>query len=312
MLMREAASSFGQRFSPDIWGEVEEDGGARAEMLAINAKTCTALGSMGSICKCCQKHPNCWHISDTFRLVSVFGGNRTKKKILYISIEKKRAGFEGRMELLSVSPHQMNFYAPYDRSQRRLLTLLNPNDRQVFFKLKVKSNAWRHYHVSPNAGKIEPYGTSEVSVSLNYFDFHENKEYHHRFCIQSIYAPEGWLNGEKVVAVFRRIPRVQICSFNLPVQLEANPLSLSQSGLDSLSCLGEVALERNKQLKPLCPKCPEILGLSGKLKKRERPERSGILSTVVIIVSLLGVFLTAYLQSQQMQEILGNTIYPDY
>jgi len=43
--------------------------GVAWHLVAINAKTCTALGSMGSICKCCQKHSDSWHISDTFRLL---------------------------------------------------------------------------------------------------------------------------------------------------------------------------------------------------------------------------------------------------
>ncbi|XP_017047472.2 vesicle-associated membrane protein-associated protein scs2 [Drosophila ficusphila] len=73
------------------------------------------------------------------------------------------------MDLLSVNPQLLTFYAPYDRSQRRMLILLNPTNRQVLFK--VTSNAWDHYHVSPNAGKLEPYCTREVIISLNNFDY---------------------------------------------------------------------------------------------------------------------------------------------
>lgn len=39
------------------------------------------------------------------------------------------------MELLSVSPQLLNFYAPYDRRQRRILTLLNPTNSVVLFKV---------------------------------------------------------------------------------------------------------------------------------------------------------------------------------
>uniref|UniRef100_A0A6P4ETC0 Vesicle-associated membrane protein-associated protein B n=1 Tax=Drosophila rhopaloa TaxID=1041015 RepID=A0A6P4ETC0_DRORH len=205
------------------------------------------------------------------------------------------------MDLLSVSPQRLTFYAPYDRSQRRMLTLLNPNNRKVLFK--IKSNVWRYYHVSPNAGMIEPYCFIEIRISLNYFDFHEDLDQHHRFCIQSTYAPRDQVNGETTLAIFRRVSSRDISSKSLHVRLEATPLSLASCGLDLQSPLGKMVLERDL-LKPLCPKCPDFLNAPLELEKAKANRH---ISKLVIIGSLL----IAYMQRKQMHEVLINNFYPD-
>ncbi|EDV31300.1 uncharacterized protein Dana_GF15288 [Drosophila ananassae] len=210
------------------------------------------------------------------------------------------------MELLSVSPQLLNFYAPYDRRQRRILTLLNPTNSVVLFK--VTSNAWKHYRVSPIAAKIEPYDTQEVSISLSYFDFDENKKYAHRFRIQSMYDPPDRCKSEKVLAIFLKASRCDISTLALPVNLEAKPISLSNSYVKSTPCLKKIAVERNEKLRPLCSECPTRLKM---YKNTKNSEKKGFLSKLVLVGSLMGVFLTAYLQRQMMQELLMNNLFPD-
>ncbi|XP_017076089.2 vesicle-associated protein 2-2 [Drosophila eugracilis] len=208
------------------------------------------------------------------------------------------------MNLLCVNPKLLTFYAPYDRSQRRILTLLNPTYKQVLFK--VKSNAHRHYNVSPNAGKIEPYCTSEISIILNHFSFEENVSYNHLFTIQSIYAPGKHFNGETTLAIFRRVSRRKICSNIIPVRLEDKPLPLSKSSLESLSSFFKNSMERDLQLRPLCPHCPKRLEF---LQGQKKPINSGHIYKLFIFGSLVAVVFTAYMQREQMYEIFINNLF---
>ncbi|KAH8324259.1 hypothetical protein KR074_002675 [Drosophila pseudoananassae] len=210
------------------------------------------------------------------------------------------------MELLSVSPQLLNFYAPYDRSQRRILTLLNPTNSVVLFK--VKSNAWRHYCVSPIAARIQPYDTHEVSISLRYFDFDEKKKYTHRFCIQSMYDPVDQCKTVKVLSIFRKASSADISTLSLPVHLEAKPISLSNPYVMSPPCLKKIAVEQDEMLRPLCSECPDRL----KTCKTEAPcEKKGVLFKLILVGSFMGVVLTAYFQRQMMQEFLVKNWFPD-
>ncbi|XP_070139651.1 vesicle-associated membrane protein-associated protein A isoform X2 [Drosophila kikkawai] len=173
------------------------------------------------------------------------------------------------MELLSVSPQQLTFYAPYHGPQRRILTLLNPTHMVVLFK--IKSNAFRHYRLRPNAGKVEPYATIEVRICLQCFDFHEDQN----------------------------LPREQIYTKCLPINLENKPLFLSKCGPES-PCLEKMVMERNRPLRPFCPKCAVP---SGPKKYQE----NGIKIVVIITVFLLAVFLTAYLLvREKLQSSIQN------
>ncbi|XP_070139652.1 vesicle-associated membrane protein/synaptobrevin-binding protein isoform X3 [Drosophila kikkawai] len=181
------------------------------------------------------------------------------------------------MELLSVSPQQLTFYAPYHGPQRRILTLLNPTHMVVLFK--IKSNAFRHYRLRPNAGKVEPYATIEVRICLQCFDFHEDQKYNHYLSIQSFLKPENCFNGETTLAFFRSLPREQIYTKCLPINLENKPLFLSKCGPES-PCLEKMVMERNRPLRPFCPKCAVP---SGPKKYQE----NGIKIVVIITVFLL-------------------------
>ncbi|XP_052854659.1 vesicle-associated membrane protein-associated protein B [Drosophila gunungcola] len=202
------------------------------------------------------------------------------------------------MDLLSVNPKLLTFYAPYDRCQKRKLTLLNPYDRQVLFK--VKSNASLHYHVSPSSGSIEPYCFSDISISLNNFDFHEDLEQKHHFCIQSMYAPREYINGETTLAIFQRVSRSDISSKSIFVRLEAKPFSSPNLRLDLLSSLGKIPMERDMQL---CPNFPNSLEAS---QQQGKPKKSGHITKLVIIGSMILVVFTAYMQRKQVHEMLVN------
>jgi len=181
------------------------------------------------------------------------------------------------------------------------VTLLNPTNRQVFFKVRcsknksdmleifnylfqIKSKVWRHYTVIPNTGKIEPYTFIEVSISLKDLDFHEDLDYNHLFSIHFMYAPRHHLNGQTIQSIFREASRSSISTKSLSVSLETKPLSLANSSLGSLSRKVKINMEGGLQLRALCPNCPKMLTAP---HDQNKTKRSGLISKLVIIGSLL-------------------------
>ncbi|XP_020805969.1 uncharacterized protein LOC110182291 [Drosophila serrata] len=200
------------------------------------------------------------------------------------------------MELLSVSPQQLIFYAPYNGPQRRTVTLLNPTHLVVLFK--VRSNAYRHYRLKPNAGKVEPYATIEIRICLQCFDFDEDQEYNHYLNIQSFFKPDNSFNGETPLAIFRTVSRDQVYTKCLPIKLENKPLFLTKCGPEA-PCLKQMILERGHRLKPVCPKCA-VPSISKTCRRR------GIKCMFIIIVCLLAVFILAYLLLKDIGEMVKN------
>jgi len=138
--------------------------------------------------------------------------------------------------------------------------------------------------VIPNTGKIEPYTFIEVSISLKELDFHEDLDYNHLFSIQFMYAPRHHLNGQTILSIFRESSRSNIFTKSLSVHLEAKPLLLGNSSLDSLSRKVKINMEGNLQLRALCPNCPKMLTAP---HGQNKTKRSGLISKLVIIGSLV-------------------------
>ncbi|XP_037710372.1 vesicle-associated membrane protein-associated protein C16G5.05c [Drosophila subpulchrella] len=208
--------------------------------------------------------------------------------------------------MLCVSPQVLTFYAPYDRSQRRIVTLLNPTNRQVLFK--IKSKVWRHYIVIPSSGGIEPYTFIEVSISLKDLNFHEDLDYNHQFSIQYMNAPRHYFNGQTILPIFGEASRRNIFTKSLFVHLEVKPISLANSSLDSLSRKVKINMEEGLQLRALCPNCPKVLAASQEQKKTKR---NGLISKLVIIGSLVAVVFIAYMQRVQMYDVLIDNFYSE-
>ncbi|XP_022228054.2 uncharacterized protein LOC111077895 [Drosophila obscura] len=139
-------------------------------------------------------------------------------------------------DLLCTSPKNIIFYAPYDRIQRRILTLTNLYPHPVLFK--VKSNAGQTYHVSRATGLVEPYSSLEVNISLNHFDFRAECQYRHHFCVQSIVCPSTGVKKDSdstsILAIFKKIPETELCIRRINVDLQTAPVAPpSRSLLDS-------------------------------------------------------------------------------
>lgn len=135
---------------------------------------------------------------------------------------------------ISVSPQTMIFYAPYDRTQKRIITILNPTAGRLLFK--IRSNTAYLYSVSTSCGCVEPYDTNEVNVSLNYFDFHDDQIYNHHFSIHCIrsHCEDAEMSRETILCIFKDVHRSQINIVRVPIELQANPICIPQVELERL------------------------------------------------------------------------------
>lgn len=140
---------------------------------------------------------------------------------------------ESNSELFSVSPKNMVFYAPYDRTQKRIITILNPTMQKLLFK--ILTNAPWQYNAIPKCGCVEPYDISEILISLNGFQFNHAEKYCHRFCVQCIPVPPAKLfDTQSILCLFKRVRRGMIHNVRVPVELKPKPLDIPQDELDSI------------------------------------------------------------------------------
>ncbi|XP_017154075.1 uncharacterized protein LOC108163346 [Drosophila miranda] len=129
----------------------------------------------------------------------------------------------GVYDLLSASPKCLKFCAPANRSQKRILTLLNSFQQPVIFKMKT--NAVEQYHVTPFFGRIEPFSSLEVVVRLNGPEPKADCQFPHHLSVYSTFAPAAGVQGEKqsILAVFKDIPVARQAMVRISVEYEAEP-----------------------------------------------------------------------------------------
>ncbi|MBN3288130.1 VAPB protein, partial [Polyodon spathula] len=100
-------------------------------------------------------------------------------------------------QVLVLEPeHELKFKGPFTDVVTTTLTLTNPSDRKVYFK--VKTTAPRRYCVRPNSGVLDPGTSVDVSVMLQPFDYDPNEKSKHKFMVQSLMAPDNVTDMEGV------------------------------------------------------------------------------------------------------------------
>lgn len=136
--------------------------------------------------------------------------------------------------IFNVCPQKIVFYAPYNRTQNRLLTILNPTATVLLFKIRCNC-PWK-YSVSPNCGRIEPYDTAEVRISLSYFKFQNGHAYKHRFCVQCTQASQDGAsdNSQSILNLFKETPPSKINNFRISVDIKPEVCSIPNSELQIL------------------------------------------------------------------------------
>ncbi|KAI8043265.1 uncharacterized protein LOC128262283 [Drosophila gunungcola] len=66
---------------------------------------------------------------------------------------------------LIVTPLTLSFQAPLLHPQKRLITLLNPSDKTVIYRIHMTNDT--DYSAEPSTGRIEPFDTTELTVTLS-------------------------------------------------------------------------------------------------------------------------------------------------
>ncbi|KAF2356071.1 Major sperm protein (MSP) domain [Trinorchestia longiramus] len=93
-------------------------------------------------------------------------------------------------QVLILEPSQeLKFKGPFEDIVASKLTLKNPTDQPVCFK--VKTTAPRRYCVRPNSGTVEPKSTVTVMLLLQPFEFDPHEKNKHKFMVQTMFKPEG-------------------------------------------------------------------------------------------------------------------------
>jgi len=98
-------------------------------------------------------------------------------------------------QVLIIEPnHELCFIGPFTTATSAVLSLKNPSDQKVCFK--IKTTAPKRYCVKPNSGVIDPKEEVQVAVSLQPFEYDPNEKNRHKFMVQSMFAPEGEINHD--------------------------------------------------------------------------------------------------------------------
>jgi len=98
-------------------------------------------------------------------------------------------------QVLIIEPcHELAFVGPFTTAVSATMTLRNPSDRKVCFK--IKTTAPKRYCVKPNSGVIDPKQAIQVAVSLQPFEYDPNEKNRHKFMVQAMFAPEGEINPD--------------------------------------------------------------------------------------------------------------------
>lgn len=93
-------------------------------------------------------------------------------------------------------PHELKFKGPFTVPVTSHLTLTNPSDKRVVFK--IKTTVPKKYCVRPNSGILEPSESTLLAICLQPFVFDPNEKNKHKFMVQSMYAPEGEINLDQI------------------------------------------------------------------------------------------------------------------
>lgn len=93
--------------------------------------------------------------------------------------------------LLLDPANELRFKGPFDDYVTVSLTIKNPTDKRIAFK--IKTTAPKRYCVKPNSGVLDPAQSMKVNVLLQPFQYDPNEKNKHKFMVQYLY-----LNNEEI------------------------------------------------------------------------------------------------------------------
>ncbi|XP_064640443.1 vesicle-associated membrane protein/synaptobrevin-binding protein-like isoform X1 [Lineus longissimus] len=132
-------------------------------------------------------------------------------------------------QVLNLDPSiELRFKGPFTDVVTSELTLSNPTDKRVCFK--VKTTAPKKYCVRPNSGIIEPGTFVKVAVMLQPFDYDPHEKNKHKFMVQTMFAPSGPIDS--VENLWKEASAESLMDSKLRCVFEMPP-DAAQNNLDS-------------------------------------------------------------------------------
>ncbi|VVC41436.1 Major sperm protein (MSP) domain,Immunoglobulin-like fold,Vesicle-associated membrane-protein-associated [Cinara cedri] len=125
-------------------------------------------------------------------------------------------------QILLIEPsHELKFIGPFTEPVQTVMTLKNPSDKKIAFK--IKTTAPKRYCVRPNCGELIPKEKTEISVILQPFDYDANERNKHKFLVQTVvidpvadYGEDGKYFQWKDIEKDRIMDSKLKCSFEMP------------------------------------------------------------------------------------------------
>lgn len=91
--------------------------------------------------------------------------------------------------LLLDPPHELKFKGPFDDYVTVSLSIRNPTDKRIAFK--IKTTAPKRYCVKPNSGVLDSAQSMKVNVLLQPFNYDPNEKNKHKFMVQYVYLNDA-------------------------------------------------------------------------------------------------------------------------
>ncbi|XP_071824339.1 vesicle-associated membrane protein-associated protein A-like [Apostichopus japonicus] len=204
---------------------------------------------------------------------------------------------KGSQLLEIIPPTELHFKGPFTQVVSSELTLNNPSDKHVCFK--IKTTAPKRYCVRPNSGILPPKSNIAVQVMLQPFDYDPNEKNKHKFMVQSVVVANSQTDPEavwKTASPGELMDTKLKCVFDwpgaAPSQRDSSPPPSgspepkkdqpSQTGdVDSLNAAITKLKNENETLK------------AGMWKQQQEPSSSfGVMTIIFIVLALiLGVLV---------------------
>lgn len=125
---------------------------------------------------------------------------------------------------------ELRFKGPFTDVVTADLTLSNPTDSRICFK--VKTTAPKRYCVRPNSGILEPHHSIAVAVMLQPFSYDPTERNKHKFMVQSMYAPENATENQE--SIWKDAPAESLmdtklrCVFEMPEVGQSAPAAAAE------------------------------------------------------------------------------------
>ena len=98
-------------------------------------------------------------------------------------------------QVLIIEPqHELSFVGPFTTAVSAVMSLTNPSDRKVCFK--IKTTAPKRYCVKPNSGVIDAKQEIQLVVTALPFEHDPYEKNRQKFMVQTMFAPQGEINQD--------------------------------------------------------------------------------------------------------------------